>query len=169
MRRALTVVLALVVLAIPVSQAQATALSRQVVSQRACLIKPTAHGNAARLTICGANYTSILLGVNARRELYPVAVGVHRALHRPIEACRCAAGKVLQKDQVVMTFTRRRFREWWGDPKTRAGHHLKGCLKNAAMALGGYLAVYLATGHWDDAEAMWLTGVACGVGSVVDA
>lgn len=154
----------------PATASATTHLLPQVKSMSGCLVKPgTGKRPIAHLTVCGANYTDVLLAVNARRETYAVAVGIHRAQHRPIQACRCAAGLVLQKAQQVAQFTRRRFRDWWANPKTSAGHKLKGCLKNAALALGGYFAYYVATGNWDDNQALWLTGVACGVGSIVDA
>ena len=88
-----------------------------------------------------------------------------------MQACRCYAGVVLQKAQQVATFTRRRFSEWWRDPKTPAGHHLKGCLKNAALAFGAAYAIYVASGGktWDDGTVAWAVAVACGFGAVVDA
>jgi len=142
----------------------------QVRAMRACLTIPAPNGGTiTHLTICGANYTDVLLAVNARRELTPVAVGYARASHRPIQACRCTAGVILQKAQQVATFTRRRFRDWWLNPKTPAGHALKGCLKNAALTLGAFLGVAISTGHWDDSEVLWGVAFACGVGAYVDA
>jgi hypothetical protein len=154
-----------------VQEASATQLLLpQVRSMRACLTTTTPSGRVVKhLTVCGANYTDVLMAVNARRFLYPVAVGVHRATHQPVEACRCKAGVVLQKAQQVATFTRRRFRDWWANPKTPAGRKLKGCLKNAALALGAELGLYLSGRTWDDAEVVAVVGIACGVGSVVDA
>lgn len=145
-----------------------TPLLQQVRSQWRCLVTSTAK---PKLHVCGANYTDVLLAVNAKRELRPVAIGVARASHRPVQACRCTAGQTLQKAQQVATFSRRRFRDWWANPKTPAGHKLKGCLKNAALALGAYYAVYVASGgkHWDDDEVMWGVGIACGIGAIVDA
>ena len=151
------------------SSAAGHAFLPQVRAHAGCLVKPGPHRPLPRLTLCGAQYTDAILAVNARRELYPVAVGIHRARHAPIEACRCSAGRVLQKAQQVATFTRRRFKDWWADPRTSAGRKLKGCLKNAALALGAYYAQYVITHKWDDEEMAWLVGVACGVGSVVDA
>lgn len=170
MRRIVAAAAAVFVLA-PVAQASASqALWPQVWSMRNCLTIPGPGGSRIpHRTLCGVQYTDVLLAVNARRALLPTAVGIARARHVGIQACRCQAGIVLMKAQQIAPYTRRRFAQWWADPKTPAGHHLKGCLKNAAIALGAFIAVKIATGHWDDSEVVWGTAFACGVGSVVDA
>jgi len=145
-----------------------TALLRQVKSQQSCLLSPT---KRVRLAVCGANYVDVLLAVNRARVTYPVAVGIAHARHTTIEVCRCGASRVLVTATTVSKYTRRRFADWWKRPGTRAGDRLKGCLKNAALALGASLALYWASGgkRWSDSDVIWSTAVACGIGAVVDA
>jgi hypothetical protein len=147
--------------------ATSTPLLQQVRSQWRCLVtkegKPQFH-------VCGARYADAFLAVNARRETYPVAVGIHRAAHQPIERCRCQAGQVLHKAQVVARYRRRRFNHWWKKPGTPAGDKLKGCLKNAAAAFGAAYAVYASSGGktWNDDEVAWSVAIACGIGVVTE-
>lgn len=149
----------------PVAHAD-TALEKQVKSQRSCLLTST---NRPRVAICGANYMNTLLVVNARVVRHPIAVGISRASGIAIPACECGAVKILASANAKSRLTRRKFGDWWRNPKTMAGRRLKGCLKNAALALGALLVHAYATGEWSDREAVVGIAALCGIGAVVDA
>lgn len=168
-RRMVTLALALATLAVPlVGTARAsTALQRSVEKQRLCFLHPFTH--RPRVTRCGGNYVDVLLAANARRAQYPVAVGIARARGTAVEACQCGAHKLLVNAKVKATYKRRKFASWWDHPGTMPGRRLKGCLKNAALALGGELALTMTGRKWDDAEVFAVTAMACGGGAVLDA
>jgi hypothetical protein len=161
--------LALATLAVPMAGTAhaSTALQRSVAQNRLCFLHPFTH--RARVTVCGGNYVDVLLAANARRVQYQVASGIARARGTRIEACQCGAHKLLVNAQAKATYTRRKFADWWANPGTMPGRRLKGCLKNAALALAGELALTLAGRKWDDKEVVAVTAFACGAGAVVDA
>lgn len=155
---------------LPATAGASQHLLPQVKRMAGCLVMRAPHGGyIPRLTVCGANYTDVLLAVNAPRERYPIALGMARYSHRPVEACQCKANAILVKAQQVAKYNRRQFRSWWKKPRTPAGHALRGCLKGAASVLGAWLATAFSTGHWDDSQVLWSLAFGCGVGALADA
>jgi hypothetical protein len=133
--------------------AHATALSDQATHQRSA---------CRHVKACWPNYTAAVIAVNASWLVPSVAQGVARATRSPVQRCGCRAGRILQSDQRVAAYSRRRFRDWWRNPGTGPGKRLRNCL----LAAGGVLAAKvaeLANGNgWDDRKTLLDMGAACG-------
>ena len=148
----------LTILSVTASVSYGSALSTQARHERyAC----------RHIPLCWQNYTADLLGVNARVLQYEVALGIAHAKHQPVQSCGCMAGRILQLDQKVMLYSRRKFRQWWAEPGTKAGRRLKGCLIGAAIALGGHVVQLIANpSSWNDWGVLSDTAYLCGVGAI---
>jgi hypothetical protein len=142
-------------------------LGHAVYDLRGCYVRVIPHQRPAlRVRLCGNAYVDLLIAANPLPFRDPIERGVQAASGGSAAACTCAAKQLERKAQKVSQYSRRRFRDWWKQPGTKAGHRLKGCLIGAAIALGGHIVQYLATGDWDDASVISDTGYACGIGAV---